>query len=248
VSLLYKLTAVWPLVADTPANIGQKFLRTLDALSTLEEWLNDWVTDDGKTFYPIDKLRNSMTEWVASRVFIDDLGEEDESNGYSVFALSNFHQAWPVGCTTSFHVNAGSTTELSDFAQFEVGARPPRTTDLAFITFDLYKAVLLTIIGIWPSYWANASCWIWGQDPPTQPGEPPLPHHSGFQIPWISYLSPEAAAGFAPPAGIETERTPDGGFLMIATRERFDPYNAEHMRASRIILEIMIARRGGLGR
>jgi hypothetical protein len=35
---------------------------------------------------------------------------------------------------------------------------------------------------------------------------------------------------------------------MIATRQRFDPFNVEHMRASRIILEIMITHNGGLGR
>jgi hypothetical protein len=37
------------------------------------------------------------------------------------------------------------------------------------------------------------------------------------------------------------ERTPDGGLLMIATEDRLDPANPEHLRAARVIAETMIA-------
>jgi hypothetical protein len=248
---LYAVTAVWPHAVDTPANIGRKFLDTLDRLGTLEPWLSDWITwinDGDEERYPIETLRKSIANWVRDRVFIGDLGQRDVSNGYHVFAITDQHRAWPMGCRSSFGVRAGSVSEITNHAVFEVGSPPPLQPDLAYVTFDLYRAALLAIIDIWPSYWANASCWIWGQDPPALPGEPPRPNHSGFQMPWISYLSREAAGGLALPTGIETESTPDGGLLMIATRQRFDPFNVEHMRASRIILEIMITHNGGLGR
>ncbi len=44
--------------------------------------------------------------------------------------------------------------------------------------------------------------------------------------------------------GVPAERTPDGGLLMIAAEERLDPANPDHMRRSRAIAEIMIARAG----
>ena len=43
---------------------------------------------------------------------------------------------------------------------------------------------------------------------------------------------------------IKTERTADGGLLMTATEARFDPANVEHMRASRLMAQIMM-RYGG---
>jgi hypothetical protein len=64
---------------------------------------------------------------------------------------------------------------------------------------------------------------------------------------WLSYLSAPLAAGLEPPADILSERTPDGGLLMIAAEERLDPANPDHMRRSRIIAEIMIARAGDPG-
>jgi hypothetical protein len=40
------------------------------------------------------------------------------------------------------------------------------------------------------------------------------------------------------------ERTPDGGLLMTATKERLDPANAEHAQRARILAETMIKQTG----
>lgn len=112
--------------------------------------------------------------------------------------------------------------------------------DPAIVSFPIFKASLLVLLAIWPAPWANVKYSIWGQDPPTLPGEPPFPY-SGYQMPWMAYLCAERAARISPPADILTERTPDGGLLMIATEERFDPTNRKHMSHSRVLAEIMIA-------
>ena len=65
-----------------------------------------------------------------------------------------------------------------------------------------------------------------------------------FHIPWIAYLSAPLATGITLPREITTERTPDGGLLMIATTDRLDPENPEHLRRARLILEAMLARTG----
>jgi hypothetical protein len=59
-------------------------------------------------------------------------------------------------------------------------------------------------------------------------------------MPWMSYLSAERAAKVRAPAGVITERTPEGGLLMIATETRLDPQDPEHIKRSRAIAEIMI--------
>ncbi len=75
---------------------------------------------------------------------------------------------------------------------------------------------------------------------PMLPQEPTFPR-SPFEIPWIGYLSATLSAGLKLSPEIATERTPDGGLLMIATEDRLDPNNSEHLRRARIIAETMIA-------
>jgi hypothetical protein len=60
----------------------------------------------------------------------------------------------------------------------------------------------------------------------------------------LSYYLHNPNAKVSVPAGIVTERTPDGGLLMIAAETRLDPQNAEHMKGSRAIAEIMIEHAG----
>jgi len=67
---------------------------------------------------------------------------------------------------------------------------------------------------------------------------------SVFHIPWIAYPSTPLAAGVTLPREIITEHTPDGGHLMIATTDRLDPKNPEHLPRARLILETMLARTG----
>ncbi|HTT79401.1 MAG TPA: hypothetical protein VMF86_06965, partial [Stellaceae bacterium] len=52
------------------------------------------------------------------------------------------------------------------------------------------------------------------------------------------------AAGVTLPPEIITERTPDGGILMIATTDRLNPEDTDHLRRARIIVGTMLARTG----
>ena len=77
---------------------------------------------------------------------------------------------------------------------------------------------------------------------PLFPGAELFRSSSGFHIPWLGYLSAPLASGFELPPEILTERTPDGGLLMTATKERLGPTVPEHRRRLRVIAETMVAR------
>ena len=77
------------------------------------------------------------------------------------------------------------------------------------------------------------------EDRPMLPQDPTFPY-SIFHIPWIAYLSAALATGVQLAPEIATERTPDDGLLLIATEDRLDPDNSEHVRRARIIAETMI--------
>jgi hypothetical protein len=228
---------------ETSDEVAGKFLRTLDKFQALEPSFKDRYSNDdisGEDLYPLAPLRPEMATWVAAHAARDDY-VQDASMGYALYTNSGFepHPA-PSAKRAFFGLVGGS--EFVNHYSFEVGSHvaPP---DPSFVTFPLYKAVLLTLISIWPAPWAHAQCAIWGQDPPALPGEPPFPY-SGYQMPWISYLCAERAAKVVVPREVAIEHTPDGGLLMIATEERFDPTNVDHMRPSRLMAEIMIEHGG----
>ena len=132
--------------------------------------------------------------------------------------------------------------------------------DLTIVTYPLFKAAMLAIDAIWLPPWACAYAFrsntvkvpesfpggVKGyrlESLPLVPSEPTFPE-SVFHIPWLAYLSAPLDAGLDLPAEILTERTSDGGLLMIAAAERLDPTNPEHLRRARILAETMMARTG----
>jgi hypothetical protein len=240
--LLYDVNSWWPSKVETAEAVGVRFLRTLDSFGRIEASFKDWESSDeidGSRGYQIEPLRARIGAWISAHPpKTVDPAEWIPGTGYWVYAVSGGEPESGPSRQAAFHVEAGS--KFRNDNHFEVGS-PLRPPDIAFVTYPLYRAALLTMISIWPAPWACARCSIWGKDPPTPVGEPAFPY-SGFQMPWIAYLNADRAAGVNVPTAVATERTPDGGLLMIATKARLDPTNVEHMRASRLIAQIMMER------
>jgi hypothetical protein len=222
--------------------IGEKFFETIDAISRAEPRLGNWSTSDeptGANPYRIEPHRRNPGALISRHPgFEDHIGQD----GYWICAYADRDEC--ASNERAFLILKAASS-YRDRAHFELGSErhPPNP---AVVTFGLYKAVLLAMIRIWPAPWANAQCANWGEELPTLPGDPPF-LYSGYGLPWISYLCAERAAKVDVPTGVKTERTPDGGLLMIATEERFDYTNPEHMRPSRLMAEIMIEHGGDPG-
>ena len=245
---LYSIDSAWPGAVETPDAVGAKFLRMLDSLTRASGCFSDWMSSDeyaGDKQYLIESLHSDIGSWVRAHVALDDDGRPQPSDGYWLVGVSGgvvVSPKPPEGTSkkASFYVKAGSA--FRNYAHFEIGS-DFQAPDPAVVTYSLYRAALVSMISLWPAPWANAQCAIWGERPPTLPGEPAFPY-SGYQMPWISYLCAERAAKVDVAPAIKTERTADGGLLMTATEARFDPANVEHMRASRLMAQIMM-RYGG---
>jgi hypothetical protein len=151
----YEIIAAWAR-SETPEEIAPKFLRTLDDLTKIDPRLSDWVTSDelvGGPMYPIP--RDRIVDWIKSKMSEIGRGVRDPEAGYALMAVSEHGAAsgLPV-CIMPCPGGRWRSTAL-----FEVGMDewPPEPGD---ITYSLYKAVLLTIVSIWATPWANARCSI----------------------------------------------------------------------------------------
>jgi hypothetical protein len=218
-------------------------LQTLEALSRIDPIFDDWYFIDCHAMcsIPLVKARPRIAALLENNVRRDDGGEPEPERGYHAAAITR-ESLDPR--SLGLRINAGGKCEGDANLQPAGVVTPP---DPAIVTYPTFKAAMFAINAIWPPTWANAYAFeLHYYDEPLIPGVPLFPY-SIFHMPWLSYLSAPLAAGLTLPDEIRTERTPDGGLLMIAVEERLDPINPEHLRRSRILAEIMIARCGGPG-
>ena len=236
----YEINATWRVEPTPPAILGGKFLGVLDAISEAVPGIGNWQL--GKPpyrdeFVTIDEARTGLVKWVEDNpATLDDV--PDPAAGYKLIAM-NVSEIWPKIVGLTARVGGGR----GDSIRFEVGF-VDTGSDLETVTYLLFRTALLAIISQWPSVWANAYLYIPDyKDISLAPGVPPHPV-STYNRPWLSYLCAPLTKGLIPPVGVPCERTSDRGLLMIAAEERLDPTNPDHMRRSRAMAEVMIARAG----
>jgi hypothetical protein len=264
---VYSIRSQWRGRIETPAPIGAKFVNLLDALSRIDPIFSNWLLIDfpnpssgdaltdfsNMKMVPLGAARPRITEIIENNVVLNDARDPSPDEGYSPVAVGG------ELCTpreVAISLKAGGEGDADISLKFRSNGGPP---DLTTVTYRLYKAALLAINAIWPAPWACAYAFRSGaisvpgveimpgvvatriDSVARVPLDPTFPD-SVFHFPWIAYLSAEHAAGVALTRDILTERTPDGGLLMITTTDRLDPMNPEHVRRARIIAEVMIAR------
>ena len=243
VTFNYSIRSELPFDSESPASIGAKFVETLDALSRVDPTVfTNWKVTDipALTSQPLAVARSHIAEIVENNVSRDDLSEpEPEYGGYWAFA---FADKVVESRRVHLRVQTGGKSERTTLLQTGDWKVLP---DPAIVTYPIFRSALLAINAIWPPVWACAYAFkVDYFEVPLAPGAPLFPH-TRFHIPWMGYLPASPTKPFVlPPPEIMTEGTPDGGLLMIATEDRLDPTNPEHLRRARIIAETMIAATG----
>jgi hypothetical protein len=239
----YSIRSALPMNSESPASIGEKFVETLGALTCIDPTIfTNWEISDlpAMTSQPLAVARSRIADIVENNVSRDDLGEpEPDYGGYSAVAFSD-----KVVESRRVHLRVHTGGKFERTTLLETGEWNV-LPDPAIVTYPIFKDALLAINAIWPPVWACAYAFkVDYFEVPLAPGAPLFPY-SRFHIPWMGYLPASLTARFVlPPPEIVTERTPDGGLLMIATENRLDPTNPEHLRRARIIVEKMISSTG----
>lgn len=235
----------------TPEWLGSKFLATLDALTQIDpDVFPDWEVGDLPAMkgYPLAAARPRIGEIIAHNVVRDDLGRPEPDRGYSAAAHTM------VGARSRRMTLRVYTWFGAVWLKAGDEMVPP---DPAIVTYPLFRASLLAMNAIWQQEWGCVQAFrsrtlkvpdgMGGgyrlKSLPMIPADPTFPEFI-FHIPWLAYLSAPLTAGVKLPPEIQTENTPDGGLLMIATEERLDPDIPEHARRARILAEILIAKTG----
>ena len=249
----YGICSICGVRRESPASLGTRFVATLDALSRIDPLCAKWEIIDAHA------LSSSSLDVARSRIaaiFENNVARnEDNFNkpvpdyGYRATARTNMDSD---PRNVSFTVDAGGRLESRadlDFGDYKLAP------DQAIITYSRFKSALLAINAAWLPQYAFAYAHREGsvlvpfklgrleaqqvKGVQQVPDDPTFP--DDFYIPWLFYLSAPFAAGLKVTSEIQTERTPDGGMLMIAAEDRLDPANPAHLRRARILAETLAA-------
>ncbi len=236
----YAIKAKWKFEPLSPTEVGDRFLHTLDLIAQQAPQTAGWEIQAKPYVGPyisIGEARKDVAQWVEDNIAIID-GEPDAGYGYGLNARNKPGLA---GKSLGFSASVGG--QFVDSISFEVGSiMNPSDPDV--VTYPLFKAVMSSILAVWPC--DSAYAYAFNNEPggfPIIPGISPHPS-SRFHRSWMGYLSASRTDGLTPPADLPTERTPEGGLLMIAATDRLDPANPEEMQRSMKIDEIMRSRLG----
>jgi hypothetical protein len=253
----YLIRSGLPPAPEHPDVLGEKFVDTLDALSRIDRIIfADWQVMDfpKRDSLPLAQARSCIGAIIEGNVTRDDFRRPEPYYGYSAVAYTS---TAIKSRKIDLRIQAGGQSEGDTWLQTGDWQVLP---DPAIVTYPLFKAALLAINAVWPPIWACACAFrlntvrvletypngVQGyrlDSLPMLPSDPTF-KDSAFHIPWIGYLSAPLAADVTLPPEIITEPTADGGLLMIATTERLNPEDTDHLRRARIIVETMLARTG----
>jgi hypothetical protein len=251
----YFIRSDWKRRPEPISAISAKFVETLDALSAIYPMFADWEIFDARNMasFFLASARSRVAAVIENNVVRDDFGQPLPNCGYHASARAGIFKD---PRSVRFRFDAGGQYEGGTSLQFADFDIPP---DPEIVTYPLLKSALLAINAIWQAPWACVTAFrsdvvkvpiqlgalqATRIDSPLQvPSDDSFPY-SIFHIPWIAYLSAPLAANVRLAPEVLTERTPDGGLLMIVTEERLDLTKPEHRRGARILAETLIGATG----
>jgi hypothetical protein len=245
---LYSIRGSWWRDTEDATTIGSRFLETLDSLKPLSPVMANWLLMDftNSKPIPIAEARGRIKMIVEKGVSKDDDRRADPNGGFAAFARGGEIES-EFGRSDSVNVNVRAGARWLNELSFSVGDTSP-PTDPNLATYKIYRGALGVLASVWPCPYLEAYLFVMDSPPlisvtdPSTYVAPVEPPREDYIFPWIVYLSAPFAAGLTPPADLICERTPGGGLILSATRERFDPDDPGHMRCTRMLQTIMAER------
>jgi len=225
----YIIQAYWGSRREAPAQCGERFWRMLEFLAAVDPLFSDWKFFNGDKFLPMPEASgDELTDLIASCVDRADDGYPVPISGYWFGAgtrtgtKTSLTLTLRVGCYIPDPPFLANTAELLTL--------PLNDENAKFITFPTFKSALLAIAAAWDATCCAAYPWnlipLWREAGWDEPA---------LRMAWITYLSPRYAPMVTPPRSAIVEYPPQGGIVMIATKDRFEIANPAHLAVAREI-------------
>ena len=216
----YYINAIWFARPENPSVIADRLGRFVDRMITLDPLLADPIFGKtARTRYA--DVRENLASLIAKDVTRDDWGKPFAKEGYYIGGHCGKPQQ-----PFMFYGKVGRALPLPDNNRLSFTTDFGTWPNLSVLSYALYRSLMLAMI----ECWEPTVCYA---QPSTL-----LPYIEGrrlFTEAWIAYVPPNLRHLVQPADVPIVETTPDGGLLLAATTDMFDPANPVHLDAARRI-------------
>ena len=239
----FTIRSRWKPREESPAELGDRTLRCVDAISPMHPAFHDWkfldlsrdpmeMTEEniGTFLCPLEEARPRMTDvvvlWGGEK---DDDGTPEAGYGYNIVVGNDIPDPSQRITWSAHGGGLVSWVGAPRHASFETNMA--HAADPTIISYPLFKSVLMAIVSSWDVDYGQvfsrelAQLWTDG--------------HPFCDLSWMVYLSAPLARRIAIPADVVVERVADGGLIMIAAEETFDVANPKHLAGAHSILNAL---------
>jgi hypothetical protein len=227
----FDIICSWDWRWEDTATTGQRFVKTLDALSGINPHFGPWSLVDrlNEASIPLDQARTMFPEIADRCASRGDDGKPEPVYGYTVHACNRDVRADTTSFSVELTVRAGGGSQRFQNVSFKTPYN--KVADPSIVAYPVFKSVLTTLV----RFWNPRSAQVYSSE---LQKDWDLPRFD-FDLDWMVYLSAPLAAKITPPPDAHAERTPDGGVLLISAEETFDTENAAHMAAAKRIRDAL---------
>ena len=217
----YYIQASWEGRAETPDELAVRFVRMMDAFKGIDPVFSLW-TCGAKRRKKFEMVRDRYAKEIEAGIELDDWGEPTPVCGYWFGAIT---RDTPRNRSFSVLCNGGATLKwpFPNHVKFSTSSLADPQPDADVVAYPIFYSALRAIVDAWDPVRAGAYSQQLIQLNESASRFPPA---------WIQYLCPWLAKKITPPSTVLSERLPNGGLLMTATKETFDVDNPAHLKAA----------------
>jgi len=224
----FYISSDWGPRRETPEAVANRYGRMVEALARIDPLFTPWWYwgVDAKGI-PFEQARARLPAFIAKDVD----AYPGRRDGYWVGGGNALGFSPPCVIISGLVGNSRPPTGLVNGVLLETMSPRVDPTDTSMVTYDVFRSAMLAIIEAWDATWCAAY--------PTDlmdlwPHVAEEDQHFR-RLAWMTYVSPRFSPLIRPPQDIETQTVAGGGLLMVATHDRFEVANPEHMAAARAI-------------
>ncbi len=235
----YRISVNWRARFESPADCAAHTIRMLDALSNAHPVMAQWhrwadtYEESRKPLYKRPPPLADITKLFEANRFADDV----PAKGFAVHGWNGHDNPNRVRLRlllgASVPLGSGYRRRPIFLNSADLTLNPDDYGGTVLATITFVRAALLALVGAWEPDIGYVIPWSDGSLSKKPAKEKRIP------AAWITYLSRSYAERISPEPSISSERTPDGGLLLISTAATYDKDEPAHAAAADAIQEAL---------
>ena len=224
----------WGARSETPDDLALRWMTAIDRFALIHPLFKAWWDwTDLSNIEPMSRNRSDVAARIAAGVSCDDDGKPlrgiDKGKVVDVFqypirAANHPPEVdlGPRGVMLNAWAGSGPGIGWNNIIHFDIGWCVDPDPELS--SYSMVHAIISVLVEVFEVDYGSAFPAGLSRFPPMRAGQDP----ALLDLAWFSYIAPRFTHLVVPPSSALVEWIRNGGLLMSASLENFDPHNTAH--------------------